>query len=128
MIFNSKNKLNIKISDGGFLDFNSDTINDKKRWLSYLTNQKDQTQQFDILDQFVYYLDTNPDMLDFDPNNKSYIKFYLKQKPSKSDISDAKYIEIDPSYPNYHRLKIFDYVGLKYWNQMMDLSDDNTEF
>ena len=126
MIFEAKtkNKLNIKISDGGFLDFNSDTINDKKRWLSYLTNQKDQTQQFDILDQFVYYLDTNPDMLDFDSNNKSHIKYYLKQKPSKSDISDPKYIEIDQSYSNYHRLKIFDYIGLKYWNQTMDLLDN----
>jgi hypothetical protein len=53
----------IKLNYGGFLDFNSSTISNRKHWLEYLTPKENYDLQYkEIID----YLETNPDMLDFD--------------------------------------------------------------
>jgi hypothetical protein len=116
MIFEAKTKINIKISNGGFLDFNSSTINDTKRWLSYLTDSGLNIAKYDVFEKMVYYLDTNPDMLDFDQSNINYIEYYTKTEPTKEDITNPKYINFDKSSKYYDRLRIFGYIGLKYYD------------
>ena len=98
-----RHELMVSVTNGGFLDFNDDTINNTTIWLNYLT----QTNINDyILAEIVLYLDTNVDMLDFDETNKDEMKFYVKKDMMKTYV-DSKH---------YDRIKIFEYIGVKYYN------------
>jgi len=98
-----RSELLVKVVDGGFIDFNDDTIKNTNLWLSYLKNvpKNDDT----LLEETVFYLDTNVDMLDFNISNKDEMKYYLT-KEIIEEHQTSKY---------YYRLKIFDYIGVKYY-------------
>lgn len=114
MILN-RNDLLVKIKNGGFLNFNDETINDTDRWIDYLADKYDKKND-KILSEIVEYLDTNVDMLDFDIINKDQMKFYLT-KEMLNEYTDSIY---------YDRVKYFEYIGVKYYNyQSCDNYDDN---
>jgi hypothetical protein len=102
-----RNELLVKLNNGGFLNFNEDTINESDKWLNYL-KQKD----FDDkkLKEIVEYLDTNIDMLDFDENNKEMMKYYMYKK-DLDKYTKSKY---------YERLKMFEYIGVKYFEYLIE--------
>jgi len=100
-----RNDLLVDIKNGEFLDFNDDTINNTREWITYLTGAKDKKDD-KILAEIVKYLDTNVDMLDFDEINKDQMKIYLTK-----DMIDEY---IDSEY--YDRVKYFEYIGVKYFS------------
>ena len=97
-----RKELLVKLNYGGFLDFNNDTINDTKKWLSYLNKEElDETN----IKEIVFYLDTNVDMLDFDENNKLEMKYYFDYEKIKQH-ENSKY---------YNRIRDFKYIGVKFF-------------
>ena len=97
-----RGELLVKLNNGGFLDFNNDTIKDINKWLAYLTNVE---VDDNILQEIVLYLDTNPDMLDFDLENMGDMKYYLTHE----DIEKYR------GKKNYDRISLFQYIGVKYY-------------
>lgn len=113
----------IKLNYGGFLDFNSSTISNRKHWLEYLTPKENYDLQYkEIID----YLATNPDMLDFDPKNQDSMKYFILN--SKKDLSNGigkltnkltnkqNQIPLAITSKYYSQLCIFEYIGVKYYN------------
>ena len=104
-----RGELQVNLKNGGFLDFNSDTINNTNKWLVYLKNEDvDNT----VLEEIVLYLDTNPDMLDFDPENRDEMKYFL----TTDDIEKYR------GKKNYERVSLFEYIGVKYF------ANDNVDY
>lgn len=99
-----RSELLVKVKDGGFLDFNDDTIKNTNTWLSYL--KQTESQNDSILKEIVYLLDTNVDMLDFDVLKKEDMKFYMTKEMLNTQYQNSPY---------YNRLKAFDYIGVKYF-------------
>lgn len=98
-----RKELLVKLNYGGFLDFNNDTINDTKKWLSYLNKEEvDETK----IKEIVLFLDTNVDMLDFDENNKLEMKYYF----------DYDEIHKHKNSAYYERIKLFNFIGVKYYD------------
>ena len=103
----------IKLNYGGFLDFNSSTISNRKHWLEFLTPKENYDFKYkEIID----FLATNPDMLDFDPNNKESMKYFIfvdsKKTKSNSNSNDKlkniqNQIPIDITSKYYSKLCMF---------------------
>lgn len=89
----------IKLEDGGFLDFNIRTIHrDIETYINALKGVKKYDKYYD---EVILYLNTNIDMLDFDIEKKSEMKYYL----------GLDGIPI----PNIGTLHAFTYIGVKYY-------------
>lgn len=113
MLFERKNEFKINLTNGGFTDFNSETIKNTIFWLKYLKNVVDDNYE-KIFKQFVFCLDMNIDRLDFDIKNKNEMEFYIDN--SKSDEKNGKRLLLNNDSPYYSRLCIFEYIGIKYFN------------
>jgi hypothetical protein len=113
MIFERKDLL-VKLYDGGFLDFDNNTINNSNLWSSYLNQVNHDNMDMEVIqmiEEVILYLDTNVDMLDFDQDKKIEMKFFL----TKETIE--RYGRNKHSNPEYYqRLKMFEYIGVKYYN------------
>jgi hypothetical protein len=117
MILSNKTLL-VNMNNGGFLNFNSHTINDQKHFLGYLqASERDEIDDANevILERILYYLDTNPDMLDFDADQRTTMKAYLMSTPEEADLTSNKYKPLPVSSKYFSRLQVFTYVGLKYY-------------
>lgn len=120
----------IKLNNGGFLNFNSSTISNRKYWLEFLTPKENYDSKYiEILD----YLTTNPDMLDFDPKNKESMKYFIfveKKTQSNEYLIDNKLknnknkIPLDISSKYYSQLYMFEYIGVKYYNYQINDIDN----
>lgn len=119
MVIN-RTDLKIKINNGGFVDFNKDTINDANYWLSYLDSKKNFDKYYD---EIVLFLDTNVDMLDFDVKNKDKMKYYLINDESKLN-DDRRQIILYKNSKYYEKLKLFEYIGVKYYSFNNDQFDE----
>lgn len=104
-----------KMKNGGFLEFNGHTIKDQKKYLSYLQDNEASSAADLVLKDIQYYLDTNPDMLDFDIDNRENMKHYLLRDPSAFDLQSSKYVALPVSSRYYARLRVFPYIGVKYF-------------
>lgn len=104
MVFGSKEICEMicddKILYMGFIEFNSDTIRDTKYWCEFL---KDKTRDAYWYDKICEYLETNSDMLDFDPSHRDEMHYVL-DKP-------------------YGKLENFEYIGVKYFAYEYEESD-----
>lgn len=122
------------INYGGFLNFNNDTINDSEKYINYLLHD-DYNIMNNELKKMVYYLDTDPEYLDFDLENLKNMKYFicndnifekilntykLNNDENNIKIINEKRIILDKSNKYYSRLFIFEYIGLKYFK----LEDD----
>ena len=105
-----------RLRNGGFLDFNASTICDQKKYLAYLQDDGSENSQEAVLKDILYYLDTNPDMLDFEVNRRETMKAYLIKDPTDADLLSDKCVKLLHSSQHYVRLRMFDYVGLKYFS------------
>jgi hypothetical protein len=113
MITGRLKDINIPINDGGFLEFTEDTICDRKRWVSYL--ETEEKEDNNLLEKIVYYLDTDPDFLDFDPSKMNEMCAYIINDKKISDSENGKKIHLSPKFINYSRLIIFPYIGLRWY-------------
>lgn len=125
----------IKLKYGGFLEFNSKTILNKRYWLEFLSEKENYDDNYaEILE----YLAINPDMLDFDPVNSHAMKYYMVKDEKKifkinkfantNTCTNSKQIPLDITSKYYAQLVMFDYIGVKYFNhstQYDNLDDEN---
>lgn len=110
---------NPKLQNGGFVDFNKHTIDDTKKWLSYLKDDTKLIKKEDLkLEEIVTLLQVDPNRLDFDPKNKELVDYYLinEDKPeySKSDSSGSNVIYLNTRHKRYTELFEFSYIGVKF--------------
>lgn len=103
----------VKIMSGGFLNFNSNTINNTQYWIDFLS--KPSANKFEShYREIKLLLDTNPDMLDFDKSAKSETKFFIEKNTSKDLLPNQ--IPFPTSSSKYYTdLFVFEYVGVKYF-------------
>jgi hypothetical protein len=90
----------------GFLQFNTNTILDTKKWCELLEEKEE-----DIYNKYysnvLELLEIDVDRLDFDKLNKNDMKYYLGDNSIPFPTKENKY---------YDRLCIFEYIGVKYYS------------
>lgn len=104
----------VKLINGGFLNFNSNTIKNTIYWMELLTKSAEKnydSQYAEILE----YLELNPDMLDFDPDNKDTMKYYMEKKILDTNKLKTNQIPLIVSSKYYAQLNVFDYIGVKFY-------------
>jgi hypothetical protein len=108
---------NPRLQNGGFIDFNKYTIDDTKKWLSYLKDDSKLIKKEDLkLEQILTLLQIDPDRLDFDPNNKELVEYYLINE-IKPMIPEQNAIYLNVRHKNYEKLFEFPYIGVKFMGQ-----------
>lgn len=124
----------IKLNNGGFLDFNTSTISNKKFWIEYLIKKENYDEKYK---EILYYLETNPDILDFDPKNQNMMKYFMINASSKkfntginiNTHTNEKQIHLEITSKYYSQLCMFEYIGVKYYNYQIDTEDfENIEY
>lgn len=116
----------VKLINGGFLNFNSNTIGNTKYWMELLT--KSTEKNYDVqYAEIIEYLELNPDMLDFDQTNKDTMKYYMEKKHTDINKLSANQIPLITSSKYYSQLMIFDYIGVKFYNYQINELDDIDE-
>jgi hypothetical protein len=112
--------LYVPIKNGGFYQFDNTSILNTKHWLKYLT-EEDMDQYEKIYEKIVYYLDTKPEMLDFDPANASTMKWFISSKILSTQLEkSSSNIKLFTSSKYYGRLRIFDYIGVKFFDYSIE--------
>lgn len=110
----------IKLNNGGFLNWNSNTISNTKYWFDFLTGLSEKNYDkyyIEILD----YLATDPDKLDFNPENKHLMKYYIdKNTLGNCTGNQTNKIPLLTTSKYYSKLLMFDYIGVKYFNYELD--------
>lgn len=126
MILERRDEIKISIQDGGFLEFTEETIRDRKKWVSYL-EMESKSDDDAILEKMIFYLDTDPDYLDFEPSHMDQMKTYIINDLRIQDQSSHR-IELSRQSPFYARLGIFPYIGLR-WFRLDDslILDEDAE-
>ena len=74
-----------------------------------------------IYKNILYYLDTDPDMLCFDPDKSWMMKYFIKKGADKHMLPNQKPLLVSSQY--YTRLMIFDYIGLKFYRHEIEEVD-----
>jgi hypothetical protein len=97
----------------GFLEFNTCTILDTKKWCRIL-EEKEYDVNEKYYEKIVTYLDIDIDRLDFDRSNKNNMEYYLDKDSIPFPSNKSKY---------YERLCCFEYIGVKYYSN--DIILDN---
>lgn len=121
MLFDRKNDIQITIKKGGFVNFDTCTINNTSFWLKYLM-ELDEVMNDKIYEQIINYLDTNPDYLDFDPRNASSMKWFITKLELDNELLNLDtHIKLISTSKFYERLNIFEYTGVKYFNYDLDM-------
>lgn len=111
MVLESNKKL-VTIDNGGFLDFNLDTIKDTQLYINKLNNENININD-KIYEKVLLYLDTNVDMLDFDILDKNNMDYYLTI--DDTDKNDKAIILPLHDSNFYTRFVGFEYIGVKYY-------------
>jgi peptide chain release factor subunit 1 len=124
MILEYSQKNGIKLNNGGYVDFNNETINNHKKWLKYLTTDlKKIENENKILDTIVELIARDPDMLSFDPNEATDMRsvVYCKYDVEQSDVDNEcngdenNVVYLKVHHKNYGTLKDYDFIGLRYF-------------
>lgn len=113
----------IKLTNGGFLNFNSNTIKNSKYWINILNKSVEKNYDVQYM-EILEYLELNPDMLDFDPINKNTMKYYMEKKISEQTKLNSNQIPLIVSSKYYAQLMVFDYIGVKFYNYQINEPDD----
>lgn len=131
MIIERKNEINAPLNNGGFYNFNDNSITNTEYWLNYIQQKNNYDKYYE---KILFYLDTDPDRLDFDHINVEQMDFYicnLNELPNKIIENKSKQIPCDTKSKYYSRLQMFSYIGVKYFNYELaldNLASDNLAF
>lgn len=115
----------IMLNNGGFLQFNAGTIQNTKYWISKLSaamSAADSSSYNKKYKEIAELLATNVDQLDFDPENRSTMKYFLSKTSAHFD--DINYIPLASSSEWYSQLVMFDYIGVKFYAYDIDTAED----
>jgi hypothetical protein len=122
MIIEKKSSKN-QITNGGHIEFNSDTIKDTKKWIGLLTNSSNLNLFDNKYEQIINLLETNPDGLDFDPSNKDQMNWFVKLDSESNKFNNSKQIPWPDKTSEYWiRFQGFEYIGVKYFTY--EISND----
>lgn len=108
----------IKLNNGGFSDFNSNTILNSRYWIEVLTRKTDDcydTQYKEIIN----YLAVNPDKLDFDRQNKDLMKYFIDKNIIDNKDFMSNQIPLIMTSKYYTQLTMFEYIGVKYFDNQI---------
>ncbi len=90
----------------GFLEFNTNTILDTKKWCKLL-EEKDGSDNDEYYSDILEFLEIDVDRLDFNPLDKDNMKYYLGDGSIPFPTKENQY---------YNRLCLFEYIGVKYYS------------
>ena len=110
---------------GGFLEFDTDTIKNARKWIDYLDTKNDKISKYDDKYKMIIECLDFPeklDKLDFSPEKINEMEFCLTH--DETVINRIPFPQIGADY--YDRLKIFEYIGVKYFNYVYD--DDMIDY
>ena len=115
MIMERKSDIHIKLTNGGFYNFNDTSITNTEYWLNYIQQKNNYDKYYE---KTLHYLDTEPDRLDFDQLNSDQMEFYICNinKINPTNLNTNKQIPLDINSKYYARLQMFTYIGVKYFN------------
>jgi len=119
MIMSKNNENKIKLINGGFLEFDNSTINDTDRWLNYIKNENINYDKY--YEKIIFLLNNEPDKLCFDIENKNENEFYILNNET---IQSEKQIPLLKNSIYYHKLAIFDYIGVKYYTCLNEIYNE----
>ena len=103
------------ITYGGFLEFDTNTIKNSRKWIDYLDTKNDTNTIYnDKYKIIIECLDISEklDRLDFSPEKSNEMEFCLSYDETLSNR--IPFPSIGSEY--YERLKPFEYIGVKYFN------------
>lgn len=113
------------ITYGGFLEFDTNTIKNARKWIDYLDPKNDINSLYD--DKYKIILECldiseKLDRLDFSPEKYNEMEFCLSH--DETIINRIPFPQIGSEF--YERLKPFEYIGVKYFNYICndDLNED----
>ena len=118
MIFYRKKDIYIKLSNGGFYNFNNTSINNTKHWLHYL---KPNENNDSVYEKIILFLETNVDILDFSIENKNEMNYYVLKEDDH--IDNDKKIVLNKNSKYYSKLCVFEYIGVKYFSNSFLLDE-----
>lgn len=130
ILTHAKSHTDIKLNYGGFLNFDSNTISNEKYWLNVINQKKSCEDMYEsIYVEILEYLETNPNMLDFDPNNSNNMKYFLvinKKIPNFNndlvkECVKPNQIPINIKSKYYSKLAMFEYIGVKFYDDSESL-------
>lgn len=107
---------------GGFLEFDTDTIKNARKWIDYLDTKNDNISEYDDKYKIIIECLDMPekvDRLDFSPEKIHEMEFCLTH--DETIINRIPFPRIGTDY--YERLRIFEYIGVKYFNYVYDDDD-----
>lgn len=114
MIFERKKDIYINLNNGGFYNFDDKSILNQNYWIKYLEyEENDKYNKY--FEKIIYYLETNPDFLDFDINERENMNFYMLKNKIDNFESDKKIPWIHPNNKYFGKLNNFEYIGVKYY-------------
>lgn len=119
-IFGSTDIVNILVNEcegsfnGGFLEFDKNTIKNIDKWTGYLKlDYKQFNKNEKILENVIEYIKINIDILDFDPNNKENMRYYITKNIQDKSMN-AIYLSVNSKY--YEQLFEYEYIGIKFYS------------
>jgi hypothetical protein len=100
--------------NGGFLEFDKNTIKNINKWISYLKIDYEKFNKNEkILENVIEYIQIKIDILDFDPNNKETMKHYIT-KNTDDNNKNAIHLLVNSKY--YGQLYEYEYIGIKFYS------------
>ena len=112
MIFERKKEIYVNLNNGGFYNFDDKTILNQSQWTKYF--EQINNEEYDkYYEKILFYLDTNPDYLDFDIENKENMEFYMIKDNNNYSNKKIPWIEVRNKF--YSRFNGFEYIGVKYY-------------
>lgn len=119
-VLNRKKEITINLSNGGYLNFNNDTISDTQKWISVLSNTSIDETKFQKISELIEIGDYT---LEFDPSCTNYLdqfEFILitPQHSLYSEINlPAKVIRLPENSKYYKNLYHYSCVGKYYFKE-----------
>ena len=65
-------------------------------------------------------MELNPDMLDFNQNNKEEMKYFIDTSITDKNKFKPNQIPLEISSKYYAKLVVFNYIGVKFYNYQID--------
>lgn len=102
------------VFNGGFLEFDKNSIKNIDKWISYLKIDYEKFNKNEkILGKVIDYIKINVDILDFDPINKDTMRYYIT-KNTQDDNKNAIHLLSNSKY--YEQLYEYEYIGIKFYS------------
>lgn len=117
-VFERKNQITVELQNGGYLEFNKDTICNTNRWIAYMKNE---SCYDDIFEKTLKLFDVAPELLEFDPEILRNVDMfeYIIITPDHPTYDDTNLpdtvIRLPTNSKFYGRLKNFVYFGKYYY-------------